>query len=209
MGKSSGLEFRSMSRIELYPALPRLSACVVLGDWKSVEEIRRSAPDECIDRTWREAVLQTHLFAGFPRLVAAFGVLESAGGLGQPEDDELENQTDPAGGHELFDQIYTSHASAVRETLASYHPNFAEWIAEHAYGRVLSRGGLSAGARELLAVACLIVLDQPRQLMSHARGALHCGATTRQLQDVLEDVRDLVPQAVGDRARRIMERLSE
>lgn len=182
---------------------------MVLGDWKSVEEIRRSAPDESIDRSWREAVLQTHLFAGFPRLVAAYGVLESAGGLGVPEKEELENQGDPAGGRELFERIYQSHAAAVRGTLASYHSSFAEWIAEHAYGRVLSRRGLSAGARELLAVACLIVLDQPRQLMSHARGALHCGATAEELERILEDVQDLVPTEIGERARRIMERLSE
>ena len=198
-----------MTRSELYPGLPRLSACVVLGDWPRVEELRRAAPDSAVDRTWREAVLQTHLFAGFPRVVAAFGVLEAAGGLGTPSPEECSHQGSPEAGRELFDEIYRDHAPAVRTTLDSYHPNFAEWIAEHAYGRVLSRGGLSAGARELLAVACLIVLDQPRQLMSHARGALHCGATRQDLQQILDEVRDLVPAEVGERAMRILEQLSD
>ncbi len=196
-----------MTGPELYPDLPRLSACIVLGRWKELERIRRSAPDEVVDRSWREAVLQTHLFAGFARLVAAFGVIESAGGLGTPEESEKSIPCDVETGRALFDQIYRDHAPRVRATLETYHAEFATWIEEHAYSRVLIRDGLSLKARELLSVACLIVLDQPRQLMSHARGALHCGATISELERVLKDVADLVPDEVGERARKVFGRL--
>ena len=81
-------------------------------------------------------------------------------------------------------------------------------IEEHAYARVLMRPGLGADSRELLSVACLIVLDQPRQLMSHARGALHCGAEVDQLVLVLDSLRELVSEGTANRAARVIERVA-
>ena len=68
--------------------LARLFTAICLGEFDVVRELRRSAPDGEPDRAWREAVLQTHLFCGFPRLVQAYGVLDEEGGLGEPEPGE-------------------------------------------------------------------------------------------------------------------------
>ena len=54
--------------------LARLSAAVVLGDWEGLRALRAQAPPGQPDRRWREALLQTHLFAGFPRTIEAAGV---------------------------------------------------------------------------------------------------------------------------------------
>ena len=56
-----------MSPPRLDPRLARLFAAVVLGRWTEVERLRREAPPGEPDRGWREAFLQSHLFAGFPR----------------------------------------------------------------------------------------------------------------------------------------------
>ena len=186
--------------------LARLSVAVVLGNWEELRAIRATGEP---DRAWREAVLQAHLFCGFPRVVEAFGVLQAVGGLGTPAPDEVLAEPDrPERGAELFDAIYAERADDVRAMLASGHPDFAAWIAGHAYGRVLTRPGLDARVRELLSVACLTALGQERQLASHVRGALRVGASRAEVFDVLAAVAELVrPERLAD-ARRVAERFA-
>lgn len=195
--------------------LLQLFAAVVVGDWDEVARARREAPAGEPDRAWRETVLQAHVFAGFPRVVEAYGVLETAGGLGELEPGESE--TSPAGpsdaqrtarGRELFQRIYGDHAPRVRDSLERSHPDFARWIEAYAYGGVLARPGLSADRRELLAVAALAVLGQDRQLASHARGALECGATVGELREAFDAVRDRIPRERLARAERVIERFA-
>jgi 4-carboxymuconolactone decarboxylase len=187
----------------------RLFTAAVLGRFDEVARVRRSAGAGEPDRRWREAVLQVHVFAGFPRLVETYGVLESAGGLGPTEPRELEaTRDDAARGRALFERIYAEDAPAVRAMLEQHHAAFARWIEEHAYGRVLARPGLSADRREILAVAALAALGQERQLASHVRGSLRCGATRAELDAALDCIADLVQPARIEQARRIVERFA-
>lgn len=187
--------------------LLRLSTAVVLGEWDEVRALRRAAPTGEPDRAWREAALQTHLFAGFPRLVQAWRVLDEEGGLGETTAEEVEGpQAGAERGLELFGAIYGDDAPAVRGMLADHHPDFGDWILEHAYARVLARPGLAADRRELLAACALAAFGQDRQLASHARGSLRCGATFEELWAALDEVADLVEPARLERARRIAER---
>ncbi len=187
--------------------LARVSVAISIGDWSALARLRAEAPAGEPDRAWREAVLQSHLFAGFPRLVEAYEVIERAGGLGLLDADEVRREGDMSErGRELFDRIYAGDSAAVLARLESYHPDFAAWIAGHAYGRVLARPGLDARVRELCAVACLAALGQERQLASHARGALHCGATRAELDELLAEIGKLMPSERVRSARAVMER---
>jgi len=185
--------------------LLRLSVAIVLGDWQHLRELRRSAEP---DRSWREAALQTHLFAGFPRLVEAFGVLAEEGGLGAPDPDELapsrSEEAEIEAGFAFFETVYGHRAPCVRAMLAGYHPDWARWVLGHAYGRVLTRTGISPAERELLAVVCLAALDQSRQLAGHARGAVRAGAQPEQLVAAVDAVADLLDPAVLERTRMVL-----
>ena len=189
--------------------LVRLSVAIALGNWHALRQIRLGAAAGQPDRRWREALLQAHLFAGFPRVVEACGVLESAGGLGVPDDDEAHTDGDRfPEGRALFDRVYGQQADGVRGALERFHPVLARWIEGHAYGRVLARGGLTPAQREVLAVACLAALGQDRQLASHARGAVHVGASARALRDALDAVGDLVDAETLRRAHKVLERFA-
>ena len=189
--------------------LLRLSVGICRGDWNLLRSLRRSAPAGQPDRAWREAVLQTHLFAGFPRVVEAVGVLAEAGGLGTPEEEEAGYGPDDFdAGAELFGRIYGPSAGRVEDQLARGHPVLARWILGHAYGRVLARPGLSPDRRELCAVACLAALGQDRQLASHVRGGLRCGATAGELRDALEAVHDLIGERELRHAQRVVDRFA-
>ena len=73
--------------------------------------------------------------------------------------------------------------------MRSYHPALAEGILVESYGRILSRRGLSARERELIAVAVLAAFDVPLQLRSHVEGARRVGATEREIQAVITGTR--------------------
>ena len=183
--------------------LVRLSAAIALGAWDELRRLRHEAPAGEPDRRWREVLLQSHLFAGFPRAVEAASVLAAVGGLGTPEPDELARPSDPAAGRALFDAIYAENAPTVRAALDEAHPELARWIAEHAYARVLARPGLAPDRRELAAVAALAAQGQDRQLASHARGAVRLGATSDEVHETLAALADLVPPALLERAREV------
>jgi 4-carboxymuconolactone decarboxylase len=182
-----------MSASAQHLRLAQLFAAAVLGEWDTVRALRRAAPAGEPDRAWRETVLQVHVFAGFPRGVETYGVLAEEGGLGELGPDErLAEPEHFARADALFERIYADHAPRVRTLLHDAHPDFARWILGHAYGRVLTRPGLSAAQRELLAVVALAALGQERQLASHLRGAVRCGATPADLSATLESVRTII-----------------
>jgi alkylhydroperoxidase/carboxymuconolactone decarboxylase family protein YurZ len=85
---------------------------------------------------------------------------------------------------------------------------FARAVLEQAYGRVLARDGLSAARREVLACAALTALGQDRQLASHARGAVRCGATPQEVEAVLDALEGLVPRERLFDARMVIRRFA-
>ncbi len=190
-------------------SLVRFSVAIVLGLWEELRALRQDAPPGEPDRRWREALLQAHLFAGFPRVVEASEVLAQVGGLGEPEADEVRPAGDRfAEGRALFDRIYAESANEVMASLESYHPVLARWIEGHAYGRVLARGGLAPKTREILAVACLAAQGQERQLASHMRGALRLGATEEEIRDAFASVADLLDADKLQRAERVVDKFT-
>jgi alkylhydroperoxidase/carboxymuconolactone decarboxylase family protein YurZ len=193
-----------MSLCEKDRRLVRLFAACVLGRFEEVARLRQSAPPGEPDRAWRETLLQVHVFAGFPRLVEAYGVLASEGGLGRLEPEEVLGESDQhARGRALFERIYQRDSEKIRAMLLAGHPDFANWIEGHAYGRILARPGLEPWQRELLACAALAVLGQERQLASHVRGAIRCGATPERVREAIEAVADLAERERAESARTI------
>ena len=198
--------------------LVRLFTACVLGRWDEVRAQRAEAAPGEPDRRWREVVRQVHVFAGFPRLVEAYGVLAEAGGLGAADDGERTQQHADAAdagralaaererGRALFERIYGRDAEAVRALLEGHDADFAAWIEGHAYGRVLARPGLEPALRELCAVAALAALGQQRQLASHARGSLRLGAAADALERALDAVGDLIGPERLLEARRVVAR---
>ena len=69
------------------------------------------------------------------------------------------------------------------------------------YGKVLSRPGLDLMRRELCVVAACAASEQDRQLLSHLHGALHAGATPRQVGAALDALDGICTADAVRRAR--------
>ena len=197
--------------LELVPHLVQLTAAVVRFDEPALRAFAEEHAAESASVELRETLLQAHLFCGFPRTLAALDALRVAGlSLSEPAvvPPRLPLDDERARGAELFDRIYGDGADDVRTHLVALDPAFARWIGDHAYGRVLSRPALGASTRELLAVAALVATGHDRQLASHVRGAVRCGARSEDVDAVLDAIAEDVPAENMERARQVVSRFA-
>lgn len=133
-----------------------------------------------------ECLLQAVLFCGFPRVITAWHLFTEAwpgpplSGGGLPPDEQAQ------AGQELFSRIYGKNTEPVQQMLTGFHQELRDFVLESAYGRILTRPGMSPMEREILAVAALAAMEQKPQLIAHGRGARRFGATASALRMALD-----------------------
>jgi 4-carboxymuconolactone decarboxylase len=178
-------------------ALVRLAATITAGSERDVRDAL--AGSSTVPPVWtEELILQTYLFAGFPRALNAMRewrrlqpVPVTATNAGSVDEWRRDGeQTCAAVYGEMYDRL--------RENIRDLHPLLDEWMITEGYGKVLSRPGLDLMRREVCIVAACAAAGQERQLHSHLRGALNVGVSANVVDGVLEAIADLIGE---DRAR--------
>jgi 4-carboxymuconolactone decarboxylase len=177
--------------------LVRFAAAIAQGyepELRESAELLRSAqiPAGWID----ELLLQSILMVGYPRALIAFTVWRKLSGLPAPESDLDQDYARAAEwtrrGEELCVVVYGENYRKLRESVRALHPAVDSWMITEGYGRTLARQGLDLRRRELCTVAQTAVMEAPRQLHSHLRGALNAGATFGQIEGTLSIVNPLL-----------------
>ena len=176
--------------------LVRLAAVITVGDEPDVREaLERAAvvtPHEWIE----ELILQSYLFAGFPRTLNAARDWRRISGRPAPDSDEETEIGDldswQARGEATCSTVYGPFYDGLRRNIRTLHPALDSWMIVDGYGKVLGRPGLDLKRRELCIVACCAVARQSRQLHSHLHGALHAGATVAEVNGALDAIEDML-----------------
>ncbi len=81
--------------------------------------------------------------------------------------------------------IWGEDREAIERALDARDPDLARYVKEFAYEEVMGRPGLDLRTRELLAVAMLIALGNPKEIATHMAGALRVGATEGELRETI------------------------
>ncbi|NQV41991.1 MAG: hypothetical protein HQ506_06510 [Candidatus Marinimicrobia bacterium] len=126
------------------------------------------------EKAIEEAILQTLLFAGFPKTIEALKQLRQHfpmrnGSIGV--DDEKQ------AGEETSKIIYGKHHAKLKVVMDKLHPELTKWMIEDGYGRVLSRPGLTLQEREISVLSSLMTSGMINQYRAHIRGALFAGVS--------------------------------
>lgn len=143
-----------------------------------------------------EIILQSYLFAGFPRALNAARTWRTISSTPAPAVDaeseaaDLENWRQR--GLRTCEIVYGESYERLRRNIRALHPALDEWMIVDGYGKVLSRPGVDLRTRELCVIAACAVARQQRQLHSHLRGALNAGSTPDEVEAVLESLSDLI-----------------
>jgi 4-carboxymuconolactone decarboxylase len=174
-------------------ALVRLSAVIAAGDESAVRaEIARVV--NVVPAVWvEELLLQTYLFAGFPRALNATrewrrvlrGVVSSPSAPGPVR----------AAGEATCERVYGEMYDRLRENIRHLHPLLDDWMITEGYGKVLSRPALDLPRRELCIVAACAATAQDRQLHSHLHGALNAGVSANAVDAAIDSLADLLGPA--------------
>ena len=167
-------------------ALVRLSAAIAAGAGEDVTARAREAIDAGLSRErLYEAVLQSYLFVGFPRAIAAvFAVARVLRRRGPSSPPDLERWRRE--GESLCRRLYGRNYDKLVSVMRDLSPDLADWMILEGYGKTLSRPGLDAADREYGVVAILTVTRMWRQLRSHAIGTVSVGGTRAGVKEAIE-----------------------
>ncbi len=150
-----------------------------------------------------EIILQSYLFAGFPRALNAARVWRAVSGRPAGVKNVEASKGDIEKWRELGERtcavVYGDAYEPLRRNIRALHPVLDEWMIVDGYGKVMSRPGVELRVRELCVVAACAVSGQQRQLHSHLHGALNAGASLEEVGAVLDALDDLI--SVEDLAR--------
>lgn len=177
--------------------LVRFAAAVAQGDEPDLRELAAACRSEQVPVPWvEEMLLQSVLMTGYPRTLIAFAIWRKVGQVAAPATDQDSDYTHLAEwsrrGEESCAVVYGANYHRLRENVKDLHPALDVWMITEGYGRTMSRPGLDLLRRELCTVAQMAVIEAPRQLHSHLRGALHAGASFGQVEAVLSVVNPLL-----------------
>lgn len=194
--------------------LVRLAAIISCGTEAEIRAATGRVAGGAVPTVWiEELILQTYLFAGFPRGLNAMREWRRASGQAAPERDEGERLDATADwareGEQTCHTVYGEMYNRLRLNIRALHPALDAWMIVEGYGKVLSRPGLDLKRRELCIVAACAVLEQERQLHSHLHGALNAGATQAEVDDTLAVVNEMLAEGARDRVMHLWSRVRQ
>ena len=186
-------------------SLLRVAAVVAGGEEPHVRaELQRAV--SITPHAWiEELLLQTYLFAGFPRALNAMREwrrITPTPVAPSVAPGDLRRQ-----GEETCERVYGTMYDRLRQNIRALHPELDEWMILEGYGKVLSRAGLDLRRRELCIVAACAATAQDRQLQSHLHGAVNVGVAPGVVTAALGSLREVIPEVFLTRAIRLWERI--
>ena len=191
--------------------LVRLAGIISAGSESQVRDALAQAAAECRQSWVEEVLLQSYLFAGFPRALNSAREWRRISGLAAPDAEEGDSY-EHAGqwrvqGEMTCATVYGPFYERLRHNIRDLHPALDTWMIVEGYGKVLSRAALDLKRRELCIVAACATAGQDRQLHSHLHGALHAGASPADVRDALDSVADVVGPESSARYHQLFERV--
>ena len=192
--------------------LVRIAGAIAGSPEGQMRATMSDAVDEVDETAVEEIILQSYLFAGFPRALNAARAWRAVSGRDAPDEDKESLKADLAAwrerGEETCAVVYGDHYEKLRENIRTLHPALDEWMIVDGYGKVLSRPGVDLRTRELCVVAACAVSGQQRQLHSHLHGALNAGASAGELAAVLDALTDLISRDDLSRYRQLLQKVA-
>lgn len=192
--------------------LVRIAATLCRGD----EDLLRLAFSEALSAgvspaSIREIILTAYLFDGYPAALEGFRLLTAMTESPGKDAEDLVYTPEAVSrwrmrGNDLCRKVYGAQYDSLMERVRSFAPELSDSMIVEGYGKVLSRGGLDIVSRELSVVTILAVKNRPRQLLSHALGALRLGATPTLLRSTLEQIDDMLDDSDKSAVEEIIER---
>jgi len=197
---------------DAHVALVRAAGAIAAAAESRVRECLLHALPLVSPEWMEEVILQSYLFAGFPRALNAAREWRRVSLRPAPSADPGEQFTEVEewrrAGESTCRVVYGETYDRLRHNIRTLHPALDAWMIVEGYGKVLSRPALDLRRRELCIVAACAAAGQDRQLHAHLRGALNAGASPGQLDAVLVAIHDLIAPDHQERYHLLLARVA-
>ncbi|MGI8401304.1 MAG: carboxymuconolactone decarboxylase family protein [Gemmatimonadaceae bacterium] len=191
--------------------LVRIAGAIAGSPEGQVRSLMSEALDGVDPVAVEEIILQSYLFAGFPRTLNAMRIWRSVSKRPAPPRERAEAASDldtwRERGEETCEVVYGKSYEKLRKNVVELHPVLEDWMIVDGYGKVLARPGVDLQTRELCVVAACAVSGQQRQLHSHLYGALNAGAPVGEVRAVLEALSDLITREDLVRYKQLLQKV--
>lgn len=188
--------------------LVRLAAVLSAGSEPEVrihlQQASTSTPPVWIE----ELLLQTYLFAGFPRALNGMREWRRLNRTIAAPADDARAASVRVDGESTCARVYGDMYDRLRVNIRALHPLLDEWMIVEGYGKVLSRPELDLPRRELCIIAACAAAGQDRQLHSHLHGALNTGVSAQTVSAALQSLHGVVANELLTRAINLWQRIS-
>jgi 4-carboxymuconolactone decarboxylase len=191
--------------------LVRIAGAIAGSPEGQVRTVMSDALDSVDPIAVEEIILQSYLFAGFPRALNAARAWRAVSERPAPEVDSeslianLDMWRDV--GERTCAIVYGDSYERLRKNVRDLHPALDDWMIVDGYGKVLSRPGVDLRTRELCIVAACAVSGQQRQLHSHLHGAMNAGASPGEVGLVFDALADLIARDDLARYRQLSQKV--
>lgn len=185
--------------------LVRASAVLAAGGEEQVRAALQQAVASVPHEWMEELLLQTYLFAGFPR--ALNGMREWRRVVRVPVASGHTVPEPQAAGEATCATVYGGMYERLRTNIRALHPLLDDWMIQEGYGKVLSRPGLDLPRRELCIVAACASTGQDRQMQSHLHGARNAGASEAAIGAAIGALAGVITDVLHARASHMWERI--
>lgn len=188
--------------------LVRIAAAIAGSDEETTRRVMEAAVGTVVPAEVDEVILQSYLFAGFPRTLNAARAWRAISGQKAPASDvsaEMRSGTNwERRGAETCEIVYGESYQLLRQNVRELHPALDAWMITDGYGKILSRPELPLTVRELCIVAACAGSGQQRQLHSHLHGALNSGVSVSELESAIASLGSLIGEAEMARCRSLL-----
>jgi 4-carboxymuconolactone decarboxylase len=192
--------------------LVRIAGAIAGSPEGQIRAVMSEAFEDVDPLAVEEIILQSYLFAGFPRALNAARAWRMVSERPAPAEDPESSVDDldlwKRRGEETCAIVYGESYEKLRRNIRELHPALDEWMIVDGYGKVLGRPGVDLRTRELCVVAACAVSGQQRQLHSHLRGAVNAGASSSELAAVLDALTDLISRDDLSRYRQLLSKVA-
>lgn len=188
--------------------LVRIAAVLAGGSEQDVREALVASQPHTPPQWIEELILQTYLFAGFPRALNGMREWRRLQPLPRPTADTPEADLRAAGARTCA-RVYGQMYEKLRTNIRALHPLLDDWMIVEGYGKVLSRPGLDLPRRELCIVAACAATGQDRQLQSHLHGARNAGVADAVITAMVGALEGLISPALRQRAEHMWTRVRQ
>jgi 4-carboxymuconolactone decarboxylase len=195
----------------------RLLSLIAAGQasavWKVLKGLIGWASQTGVDgRLIYEVLLQGYLFCGYPIAIESLFVFyEIYPANGLSHDNNTSVNSEPIGkikdrGFRTAGKIYGKNLELVHRSITGLSPELGEGMIIEGYGKIISRPYLDIRTRELAIISNLTVLQMPRQLYSHIRGAINVGVRPKQVESIIRQCGLFISQIKVQKALRVCEK---